>query len=447
MSRSLPDTVVTALDRISLEAQRASRTPAFVAGVRRDGRVEWETAIGSADLSDPSVPLDGDTQFPVASNTKTFTAVAIMQLRDEGRLGLEDRIDRHLPEVAHGAVTIRQMLAHVSGMQREPVGDVWDTLVFPDRAQLLDGWNQAARVLPPHRTWHYSNLCYALLGEVIARLDERPWAESIKARLIDPIGLRRTGFALEPPHSAQYFVPPFSDVPVREPVLDKGATDAAGAIVSTLHDMLAWHAFLLDPDSSILSPDTLEEMLVPHIPVDAGWQSAWGLGFQLVRKDDDIWFGHTGGLPGAITGFFSTREPGLSAGVLMNNTSALGPDATAIRLGSYVAQHDPRLPEPWMPGTLEPADLVDLTGRWFSEGMGFTFVIAEGELRARLDRAPDSAPWSRFERDGEDEFRTIAGRERGERLVVHRDANGAVRQLNWATYKFTRDPQPFTALG
>ena len=90
-----------------------------------------------------------DDQYLVASNTKTFTAVMIMQARDEGRLSLDDHVGDHLPggtpSPAHAA-TIRSALAHVSGMQREPHGDVWETLAFPDAERLVQEYAQAERV-------------------------------------------------------------------------------------------------------------------------------------------------------------------------------------------------------------------------------------------------------------------------------------------------------------
>ncbi len=431
------------LQRLCLDAQRSSRTPGFVAGVARRGESVWDTAIGQADLDDPGVPLGPDTQFLVASNTKTFTATMVLQLRDEGRLDLDDRIGDHLTGVEHGAVTVRQLLIHGSGMQREPVGDVWDTLQFPDRAELVTGWNEAERIGRPHHTWHYSNLGFALLGELVARLDGREWSESLQRRLLDPIGLTRSSLRLQAPHTAQYYVAPFTDVPVREPLIDKKATASAGALCSTLRDMLTWHQFLIDPDESVLRKDTVAEMLTPQLLTGAGWTEAWGLGFSLIRHEGRTWFGHTGGLPGGITGFYSHRDSGLSVGVLMNATNAIEPDMTAVRMGSLVADREPDLPEPWRPGTAAPAELSELTGRWFSEGSGFTFVIREGGLQARLDRAPATAPWSTFEQVSPDVYRTTGGRETGEKLVVHRDDTGAVRQLNWATYKFTREPLAF----
>ena len=442
-SSPLSDSTTRALTATAIEAQRASRTPALVAGVARHGRLLWDAAVGRADLSDPSVPLGPDTQFLVASNTKTFTAVLIMQLRDEGKLSLDDTVDQLVAGTRHAQVTIRQMLAHVSGMQREPVGDVWDTLEFPDRDGLIAGWNDAERVLRPHHRWHYSNLCYALLGEVVARLDGGSWEASLQRRLLDPLELRRTTLSLTPPCAGLYYVPPFTDVPVQEPVLAKNTTASAGALASTLADMVRWHGFLLDPDEEILSPDTLEEMRQPQIAADAGWNTAWGLGLELERRDGRVWFGHTGGMPGGITGFFSEPESGTTGAVLMNNSISKDPAGTAIKLGQYVVVHDPELPEPWTPGTIEPEELKTLVGQWFSEGNEFTFAIRDGKLTARLTGASSSVPDSVFEAEGDDVYRTVSGRERGERLVIHRRDDGSVRQFNWATYRFTREPLGF----
>ena len=95
-----PDTA-RSLSRLAHDAQRATRTPGLVAGVAETGEVHWCEGIGRADLDVPGVPLGPDTQYPVASNTKTFTAVLVMQLRDEGRLDLDDRLGEHLPDLRH----------------------------------------------------------------------------------------------------------------------------------------------------------------------------------------------------------------------------------------------------------------------------------------------------------------------------------------------------------
>lgn len=444
MRHTLLDPTVRRLDRLAVEAQRDSRTPALAAGVALRGDLLWSAGVGTADLADPSVPLGVDTQFLIASNTKTFTAVMVLQLRDEGRLRLDDPVDDHLPGSRHPGVTIRQLLTHSSGMQREPVRpEFWDTLETPSADAFVEDWNGSERVLPPHASWHYSNLAFLALGEVVAHADGRSWAESLQARLLDPVGLRRTTLALQPPAAGLYYVPPYADVPVEEPVLFTGILAAAGGLASTVADLVAWHAFLLDPDEAVLRRDTVLEMREPHAARDPRAGSMQGLGFVLVQREGRTWFGHTGGAPGGITGAYSDPESGLTGVVLMNNSVAKAPEATAIRFAETVAVHDAPLPEPWTPGTDLPQELVPLTGLWFSEGSPFVFRVRAGRLEAVEQGAAPTAPPAVFEPDGPDAFRTVSGRERGERLLVHRRDDGSIRMLSWATYRCTREPLGF----
>jgi CubicO group peptidase (beta-lactamase class C family) len=440
----LQETTRRTLDRLAVEAQRASRTPALAAGVAHRGDLLWSAGIGTADLADPSVPLGVDTQFLIASNTKTFTATMVLQLRDEGRLRLDDQVDDLLPGSAHPGVTVRQLLAHASGMQREPVPPAfWETLEVPPASRFVADWNATERVLEPHTAFHYSNLGFIVLGEIVAHLDGRSWAESLRARLLDPIGLRDTTLEPRAPKAGLYYVAAYTDVPIEEPILFTGILAAAGGLASTVADLVRWHAFLLDPDESVLRKDTVTEMLEPHAIGDLRWGGAQGLGLAIVRQGDRTWFGHTGGAPGGITGAFSDRESGLTSVVLMNQSAAKDPGATAIRFGERVATDDPEPLEPWTPGTIAPPELLPLVGVWFSEGSAFEFRIREGRLEAVLGGADPTTPPAVFAADGEDAFRTISGRERGERLLVHRREDGSIRMLSWATYPFTREPLGF----
>jgi len=444
MRYDLSDTTRRTLDRMAVDAQRASRTPALAAGVAHRGDLLWSAGIGTADLADPTVPLGVDTQFLIASNTKTFVAAMIMQLRDEGRLRLDDPVDDLLPGSAHPGVTVRQLLAHASGMQRESVApEFWNTLEIPDAGAFVADWNAAERVLDPHAVWHYSNLGYIALGEIIGHLDGRPWTESLRARLLDPLGLRDTTLEPRPPMTGRYYVSPFTDVPVDEPELFLGILAAAGGLASTVADLARWHGFLLDPDEAVLRRDTVSEMLEPHAIRDDRFSAAHGLGFVIARENGRTWFGHTGGTPGGITGVFSDRESGVTGIVLMNNTGAKDPAGTAIRLGEQVAAHDPAPLDPWTPGTSAPEELVPLVGVWFSEGAPFVFRIRAGRLEAVVGGADPSLPPAVFEREGDDVYRTVSGRERGERLTVRRRADGTVWMLHWATYRFTREPLGF----
>ena len=441
---ALLDTTTRSLHRIALKKQRDGRVPGLYAAVCRGGEQLWGEGIGRADLAGERTP-GPDDQYLIASNTKTFIAVMVMQLRDEGRLSLDDLLGDHVPEVSH-PITIRQCLAHVSGMAREPLGDVWETLENPSAKELRRDFDDVERVLKPHDHWHYSNVVYAMLGQLIEELDGRSWEESLRTRLLDPLEMRRTSNGFDDgPHVTGYYVAPYDDVPRPEPVMDLKALAPCGGLASTAGDLARWSAFVADP-GDLLSADTLEEMCQPQVLLTTDtWNAAMGLGFFLVRSGTGrTYVGHTGGMPGHITGVFTHRESGTGGIVLMNNTAPPPPDAFAIELADHVVEHDPVEAEPWRPGTSVPAELRPVLGRWFSEGQPFVFWVEHGELRARVDKpAAAKLTPSRFVKVDDDVYRDVSGRERGELLRITRDADGSVRKLNWATYLFTREPIAF----
>jgi CubicO group peptidase (beta-lactamase class C family) len=329
-------------------------------------------------------------------------------------------------------------------MQREPVGDVWETLENPDRAELVAGFNQAERVHRPHHLWHYSNLVFSMLGELVARLDGREWYDSLRARILDPLEMRRTTVGLSGPAVQGYYVPPYSDVPVPEPVMDLKAMAACGGLASTAEDMARWSSFVASPVSEVLSPDTFEEMCQPQIMMETQrWQGAFGLGFMLVRSGNRVYVGHTGGMPGHITGLFTDRVSGTGGLVLMNSTSAPDPAELAVTLADHATEHEPAEQKPWRPGTEVPEELADLVGLWYSEGAPFVFSVRQGRLEARAQGLADHRPSSVFVKLADDLYRTESGREAGELLRVTRDADGRVRKMNWATYLVTREPLAF----
>ena len=441
---NLRDDTDRRLRRIVLDQQRKDRVPGVFAGVVRGGGLLWSAGIGAKDVSDLDTPPGPDDQFLIASNTKTFTAVLVMRLRDEGKLDLEDTLDTFIPEVKQSGLTIRQCLSHASGMQREPLGDVWETLANPEADQLVRDFNDAERVHGPHRYWHYSNLVFSMLGELVARVDGRPWNEALQARILDPLEMRRTTVGFEGAHAQGYYVPPFTDVPVPEPFMDLRAMNPCGGLASTGEDLARWSAFVAAPVADVLSPDTFEEMCEPQIVMDRErWTAAMGLGFFLVRSGTRTYVGHTGGMPGHVTALFTDRAAGTGSLALTNAGTSSDIAGFAISLADLVTEEDPVEPEPWRPGTETPDELRELTGRWYSEGSAFDFFVRQGRLEARADRLPSYKPSSVFERVEKDLYRTTAGREAGELLRVGRDESGRVVKMNWATYLVTREPLAF----
>src|SRR5262245_66138871 len=115
-----------------------------------------------------------------------------MLLVDDGRVGLDGPLERHLPEARFGDLTVRRLLAHSSGLQREPPGEVWESLEFPGGAELVARLADAELVLPAGERWHYSNLAYALLGELVTRVAGTPFPAFVDGRLLGRCRRRRT---------------------------------------------------------------------------------------------------------------------------------------------------------------------------------------------------------------------------------------------------------------
>ena len=168
--------------------------PGVAAAVFRGGELLWQRPLGVADVQ-RGEPLSDDHAFRIGSITKTFTAVLVLQLREEGRLSLHDELRSHVAEAPAGP-TVRHALAHLSGIQREPPGEIWETLRPPSRDELLAGLAEAEQVLAPGVRWHYSNLAYGLLGEVVARLGASPTATSYRLACSIPSASLARGWSL-----------------------------------------------------------------------------------------------------------------------------------------------------------------------------------------------------------------------------------------------------------
>ena len=434
------------LARVSA-AQRRWRSPVVSAGVVREGRLVWSGHVGSAVLGDADhapAPAGDSTPFLIGSVTKTFTALAVMALRDEGLLTLDDTLADHLPGTKHSTVRLRQMMAHASGLQREPIGNIWESLSAPERDAFLAGAEVAEQVLPAHHAFHYSNLAYGLLGQVVERVTGRPWEDVVRERILEPLGMTRTGLAPAEDRARGYQIDPYAGSATEEPLFSLNATAPLGGLWSTVADLAAYAAYLADPDDRVVRPETVEEMCRPLIMTDVdGWTGAYGLGFGMARRGDRVFVGHGGAMPGYLTGLRVRRPERVGAVVFANVTSGAEPLALAADLIEAVIDAEPLIEPLWSPEPPRP-DLAELLGQWWSEGSPLIFFVRDGELWSRLTDDPLSQ--TRFTAEAPDRFRAVAGRERGEVLEVVRDPAGSVAKLYFATYAVTRRPLGFADL-
>jgi CubicO group peptidase (beta-lactamase class C family) len=423
-------------------AQSDERLPSVTASVFRRGETIWQDAVGLADV-EAGRATSPDTQYRIGSITKTFTAVCILQLRDAGELSLDDPLTKFIPESAH-APTIGRMLSHASGLQREPPGEIWETLKAPSREELVAQTADAEQLLAPGSWWHYSNLAFALLGEVVARRSGSTWEEALRERVLEPLGLSRTTPDAHEPAARGYFVEPYTDVVRLERDPDMGGAGALGKLWSTVADLARWGSFLAEGDDRVLAAATLEEASHVRAMVDhAGWTVAWGLGLALSRSGDHVFVGHGGAMPGHLAGLVVNRKTGIGAAVLTNTSAGARPEALAIELARTAIEALPAEPEPWRPADEPPADVAELLGRWWSEGHELVFSWRGERLQARLVDGVAGRDTSFFERLDDGRWRIAEGRERGELLRVIRDDDGGVEKMYLATYPLTRTASTF----
>jgi CubicO group peptidase (beta-lactamase class C family) len=433
------------LDRQVREAQSQWHSPAVSVGIVREGVLVWSAHVGSARLDPQTAPTD-DTQYMIGSITKTFTAVLIMALRDAGRLSLDDRLGKYLPQTRHGAITIRQMLAHASGLQREPVGRIWENLDAPDQERLLRELESAEQVLPAHFAFHYSNLAFALLGQVVEQLEARPWAEVVTERILAPLEMTNTGLVPdEADRALGYQIHPHTGVATVEPAFRQNAMAPLGGLWSTVADLGRYASFVADPIDEILAPDSLDEMCRPLIMTDVeGWARAYGLGYDLQRIGERVLAGHGGAMPGFLAGLRVRRQERVGAVVFANSTAGAEPVTLAGQLVSAVLDAEPAMAPVWTPSQPQP-DFDGILGSWWTEGEEIVFEVRDNVLWSRI---PGGLPMAdtRFVRVDGERFRAVVGRERGELLEITRAVSGAVERMHFATYALTRNPTAFANL-
>ncbi len=404
-------------------AQAEGRLPSIVGATTDHGRITWSGAAGD--------PEGVGFQYRIGSITKTLTAVLVLQCRDDGLLDLDDPLGRFVPESGYRDATLRALLTHASGMQAEPVGPWWERSPGVPFAELVAGNDGSGQVLTPGTAFHYSNLGFALLGEVTARLRGEEWFTLVRMRLLEPLGMPETTYhPLPGRHATGRSVAHFSGTLCTEPHEDTGAMAAAGQLWSTLPDLARWLDFLAAGSDQVLSLDTLREMAQPGIAAD------YGLGLRLLAERDTRLVGHTGSMPGFLATAFV--DPGSRTGViaLCNATTGVSTDALALALR---AGQDPYAGEAWSPSGHVPERAAELLGLWFwgntahelrwtNQQLEF-WTLSPAELVDRFVVEPDR-------------IRGVEGYLLGETLEVRRATDGTVAQLECATFRFTRSPYP-----
>ncbi|MFC6085633.1 serine hydrolase domain-containing protein [Sphaerisporangium aureirubrum] len=433
MAAVLEGTARALLRRLAIE-QAEARVPSLLATVLRDGEPVWSGARGQVEDAPPGPA----TQYRIGSITKTLVATTVMRLRDEGLVDLNDPLDKHLPGTAVGEVTIAQLLSHTAGLTAEPPGPWWERTAGVDADTLTASLDATAARHRPGRRYHYSNVGYALLGELVARHRGVPWDEAVRQEVLEPLGMRDTTPRPRAPHARGYAVHPYADVLLPEPEHDAVAMAPAGQLWSTLGDLGRWAAFLALGDQAVLSRATLAEMREPAAVDDAdAWTGGYGLGVQLLRHRGRRLAGHGGSMPGFLSLVWADPADGTGVVILANATSGLRP-AIGTDLLDILDAHEPAVPRAWRPAQCDTG-LLELTGPWYWGPAPYVLRLRSGR-DLTITPAGVHGRASRFAAREDGTWVGLEGYYAGETLRVVRRPDGTVSHLDLNTFVFTRAP-------
>ncbi len=402
------------------------RLPSVAAATFCDGMVDWMRHLGSS-----------ARQYRIGSITKTFTAVAVLRLRDEGRLSLSDPIGRHLSDAPYADHSIRALLSHSSGMTAEPAGPWWERSEGGSWEQLLAANAVERDVFAAGQRYHYSNLAFALLGELVARSRRCSWYEAISSELLTVLGLNHTTYHPQAQSATGTSRHPLTGQLVEEPAQDTGAMAPAGQLWSTVLDLARWANFLVTGDDRVLAASSLVEMRT----IQSGDPSdqhigAYGLGLRLRWHPGGSLVGHTGSMPGFVCGLFV--DPSTSVGAVLLCNATTGVDVEGL-VTTLVDEALAAAPQPIAAGTPAPhtphLDALPLAGEWYWGNTAMTLDPTSGGFSLRTETAVRY-----FEHVEGDEFRGVDGYFAGETLTVWRDHDGAVTHLEVVSFIFTSTP-------
>lgn len=345
---TVPPKVAARLDRALASARKSLILPGVEATVIFADGSTWTGALGMADVA-AGRKVGRRTPFAVASVTKTFTAALILRYVDEGRIRLDDRLSRWLPDWPNAKkITIRMLLNHTSGIPDFFRNPTFDRILNEDKKrvwavqEVLDRFVRPGSVFAPGKGWSYSNTNYVLLGMVAEEVGGAPWAQLVHRELIDPLDLTATYVQhVEDPASAParaYRIVAGDAGPTPRARTDGtdvvpftsvvSASGAAGAMASTSEDLARWARALYG--GNVLTPATRKLMLTFVRAYAYGLGTSYGLGVSRVKFQGRSSYGHTGALAGTRASIRYFPKDKVTVAVLFNRENYVGDDVVRI---------------------------------------------------------------------------------------------------------------------
>jgi D-alanyl-D-alanine carboxypeptidase len=403
---------IAAVDRLFATAYPASGPGAAVLVVQ-DGKPVLRKGYGMAEL-ELGVPIAPDMVFRVGSVTKEFTAACVLRLVEEGRLALDDLIEKYLPDFPTGGrrITVEQLLTHTSGIRSyTDMPDWFGARMREDRSPreveaLFDG---EPFDFEPGTGWHYDNSGYVLLGEVLERVTGKPYADLVTGTIFRPLGMNDTRYGSDAPivprRVAGYVKTP--NGVLNAPFLSMTEPYAAGALVSTVDDLARWHRAL--DAGAVLKPESVRRMWTP-VRLPDGTDTRYGFGWIVWSLDGHPVVEHGGGINGFQTANLRLPDEHITVAVLSNCGGCADPRTLALWAATLLAGR----PFAERPAVTVPTAALDRYAGRYRDADGDDWIVErkDDHLVVTAGRRFEAWPSSEdafFFRDAVREIRFVIG--------------------------------------
>ena len=316
------------IDKAVSELLTKTGAPSASIAVVKDGKIVYQHAYGNAQI-DPPRAATTDMRYSIGSISKQFTVAAILMLQEEGKLSLDDRVVRWLPNLTRaGDVTIRQLLSMTSGYQDFwPQDYVMPMMMNPVTAQeIMNTWGGKPLDFEPGTKWQYSNTNYVIAGAIVEKVAGMPLLDFLQRRIFGPLHMTSVYNTDEAPLRSddpmrylRYAIGPLRPAPKE----GKGWMFAAGELAMTAHDLALWDISMID--QTILKPQSYRAMET-EVQLASGVGSRYGLGLGIGMTDGRRFLSHGG----EVSGFTATNTvypDDRAAVVVLTNMDATGASA------------------------------------------------------------------------------------------------------------------------
>ncbi len=325
------------------------RLPGLSVGIVYQKTLLFQNGYGYADV-EQQLPTSKTTGYRIASFSKIFTAIAILQLAEEGKLHLDEYARKYLPWLASASdertaqITLRQLLTHTSGLDRDGATPHWVEMQFPALAQIQSHIAEGAQAYTPAEKWKYSNLGYTLLGAIVRAASGVPYEYYVEEHILQPLGLSLTAPVLTPEIEQNLAVGYGRDIPgsarTRLPAIETHIMASATGFSSNVPELSRFIMAQFYGDTTLLKDETKREMRRIQW-LREGYDRDWCLGFQTHKIGASRFYGHGGSFQGYQSRFDFDPEREFGLVLFSNALDAPSTDLAegAIQVLNYVIEH------------------------------------------------------------------------------------------------------------